>query len=542
MQFLYDNGGPYLKIYFNENNMGNIPNEYELFDRNQSDSSQHPFALRDGLNNFLPNTQNQLPFQAISHQSSSIPSKNPAMPSNVIHHLVSSLGPNITGTYSPFGETLINNNNSSPLPSFTNSPTQAPPATSLEQMVFNETVDTKRASDESCKQHSPSNTPPASSSNVSGVKKQRIVAEVKPMRMSYSDVLSKNAIIESSPTAPSVGASNSASSSPNTTLPVTTKSTKNDKAKYPIGTNFDKKSQDDPSKVKKSPINSNAAPNSAATDMKKSSKIDKTNGQSQQNTAKKRNARPINSAQSTNTRNQGTKNYNMKNTSDDSEEDDDSALESDEDLEDIPLEFYNVRKNVYQGEHHNIEKIITAKSSYKKMKPAISPTATRKAEKIQKRSTKSTNRKRQKHEVLLKFCVAWAEYMLKFIQWLWTLIYDVGYLSFGIIWDRVSWCYQCLVQIFSSFRQEMRGNPLKAGLLWIKNNWKKWDAKFDKKSKWAFWRWMFKKKQLTSEQTKDYYKDGRLPKTAEEAMKSLLNCKGKDAYRCVRLFTSIFPL
>ena len=29
---------------------------------------------------------------------------------------------------------------------------------------------------------------------------------------------------------------------------------------------------------------------------------------------------------------------------------------------------------------------------------------------------------------------------------------------------------------------------------------------------------------------KNYYKDGKLPTTADEAMSSLLNCKGKDAY------------
>ena len=498
LQFLYDNHGPYLKIYFNENNMNNMSSEYELFDRNQHDLPN--FNNRDGLNNFLPNTQPPHQFHPMAQQA--MPTKTPNIQSSVIHHLVSSLGPNKTGSYSPFGETIINNNSN---------------AMPVEPPVLPEV-----------------SPPPPASNNITSpavnVRKARIVAEVKPMRMSYSDVVSKNAVNGQPAMSPTAGSSNSASSSPNTTLPVTSKSVKVDKSKF-TGS-YDKSDKENHAKAKKSPINSSVInsdvkkppvkpPATVAPPKKRTSQggakdASGSSGKTQLN----------NGVASRSTRN--------KYASSDDDEDENSSIElnDEDDLEDVPMEFYNVRKNLYHGDHHNVEKIVTTKglSSHKKVK---SPTASKKTEKAQKRTVKSTSRKRQKHEVLLKLCLAWGEYLLKFIQWLWTLIYDVGYLSCGIIWDRASWCYQCAVQGVDSVRRELNGSPGKAALLWMKNSWKRFDGKFEKKSRWAFWRWIFKKKPAASETVKDYYKDGKLPKTAEEAMKSLLNCKGKDAYRFV---------
>lgn len=524
MQFLYDNHGPYLKIYFNENNMNNMSNEYELFDRNQ-----HELPVYASRDTFLPNTQPPLPFNSMDQPSP--PSKNTSIQSSVIHHLVSSLGPNKTGSYSPFGETIVNNNSSMPTSSSFVNVAMPRPQNFIEENVTRASVE------------SSNNTVPSPASNTisptSNVKKTRIVAEVKPMRMSYSDVVSKNPNVNGH-TSPTLGSTNSASSSPNTTLPVNSKGAKPEKAKF-----YEKKNQDgekdNQSKVKKSPINTsinNTSSGNVSDGKKAPTKNEKpllTQGQG--TTAKKRyGATKESSVPGKNSMNQGSnsRNSRSKHTSDSDDEDDDnsSILESgDEDLDDIPMEFYNVRKNVYHGEHHNIEKIVTTKglTSYKKVKNN-SVGLSKKTEKTQKRTGKTTSRKRQKHEVLLKLCLAWGEYLLKFIQWLWTLVYDVGYLSCGIIWDRMSWCFQLASQGFDTVRRELNGSPGKAAWLWMKNQWKMFDAKFEKKSRWAFWRWLFKKKQ-PAEQVKDYYKDGKLPKTAEEAMKSLLNCKGKDAYR-----------
>lgn len=503
--------------------------DYELFDRNQQEL---PNFTRDGLNTFLPNTQAPLPFNSMGQQS--VPSKNTSIQSSVIHHLVSSLGPNKTGSYSPFGETIVNNSMpASTATSFTNA-SPAPLHNQNLPAFISSQADTRASA----------NISPPASSNLHNampsvnVKKTRIVAEVKPMRMSYSDVVSKtNGVILQESTSPTAGNSNSASSSPNTTLPVTTK---NMKAKF-SGGSFDKKLQDaDQTKVKKSPINTSVNSSGNVVDSKKTSanigKTDKpASGQVLSSGAKKRTSHGSSKESSGNKTpmNQtGTVPRNKHTSDSDDEEDENSSiLESDEDIEDIPMEFYNVRKNIYHGEHHNVEKIITTKGSSLSYKKTKAVGATKKVEKVQKRTVKTTNRKRQKHEVLLKLCLSWGEYLLLFVQWLWILVYDVGYLSCGIIWDRMTWFYQCAAQGVETVRQELNGSPGKAFWLWIKSTWKTFDGKFDKKSRWAFWRWLFKKKQPTNEQVKDYYKDGKLPKTAEEAMKSLLNCKGKDAYR-----------
>lgn len=524
-----------------------MSSDYELFDRNQHNLPN--FSSRDGMNNFLPNTQAPLSYNNPMDQQS-VPSKNPNIQRSVIHHIVSSLGPNKTGSYSPFGETIINNNAmpvhepnvfiNTPQPSMSSVPVRH---TNLP--LFNDnSVDEHvvRAPNES-------SMPPAnnhSSPPVLHVKKPRIVAEVKPMRMSYSDVVSKNAVNGQDSATPSAGSTNSASSSPNTTLPITSKSVKPDKSKFSSGS-FEKKLQDgekdNQAKTKKSPINSsvNSPTSGLPNDPKKLAntigKSDKPMSQGQSSSGKKRStgaSKDTSASGKTSLNNNGSsRTQRNRHTSDsDDDEDNSSVIDSDEDFDDVPMEFYNVRKNIYHGEHHNIEKIVTTKgsSTYKKAKPATIG-STKKAEKVQKRTVKSTSRKRQKHEVLLKLCMAWGEYIWKFIQWLLILVYDVSYLSCGIIWDRISWCYQCAAQGFETVRHELSGSPGKAAWLWMKNKWKTFDAKFDKKSRWAFWRWLFKKKQKESEQVKDYYKDGKLPKTAEEAMKSLLNCKGKDAYR-----------
>lgn len=546
MQFLYDNHGPYLKIYFNDNNVNSISNDYELFERSQNDL---PNFSRDGLNNFHPNTQAQLPFNSSNWGMQSVPSKNPSIQSSVIHHLVSSLGPNKTGSYSPFGETIVNNSSPAPVNnSFTNilpASASTVPHHNPNILTFGDVhtdLNPTKASVES---------PNSSSSNINNVmpaanvKKTRIVAEVKPMRMSYSDVVSKNGAIGQEPINPTVGSTNSASSSPNTTLPATTpKSVKHDKSKFSSG-NFDKKvTQDaDQIKAKKSPINTSVNSSSGnPVDSKKNSvysgKADKPipgqSGSSRKRTflgtSKEASGNKASPNQTGNLQNSKGK---LNSDSDDDENDNSSILESDDDIEDFPNEFYNVRKNIYHGEHHNIEKIITTKGSsmnFRKVKTASSGVP-KKVEKSQKRAVKSTSRKRQKHEVLLKLCLSWSEYLMKFLLWLWTLVYDVGYLSCGILWDRLIWCYQYIARGFETLRDELNGSPGKALWLWMKNLLKTFDGKFDKKSRWAFWRWLFKKKQPTNDENKDYYKDGKLPKTAEEAMKSLLNCKGKDAYR-----------
>lgn len=137
-------------------------------------------------------------------------------------------------------------------------------------------------------------------------------------------------------------------------------------------------------------------------------------------------------------------------------------------------------------------------------------------------------RRNRKYSYLIKFMEKWYEFMVKIINWFLLLLYDVIYLSCGIIWDRLKLFYVYVLNFLIMVKQEMKNNSdLPMNL--IKKCGKKIDAKFKKDSKLAFWR-KFERKKIIPEPISDYYKNGRLPQTGDEAMYSLLNCKGKDAY------------
>lgn len=582
VHFLRDNNGPYVKIYYSDNK------EYELFDHRNN---------MDMFNNYLPNTQNQMPFQpmmmnqaAQNHVSNANKNSN-----SVIHHLVTSnLGPGKFEFGIANSNNSSNNNNSN-----INSTNNIMPITSPLNIAIPTLLDHHAKSpssynsnninknnipDENCDRASTnsspilnssttsatsvinnSNNPHHNNTNNSSNKKQRIVAEVKPMRMSYSDVLSKNA--SQQPVTPSIGQTNSASSSPNTTMPIINNNNNNNnkasKTKYTPSNSFEKKQQENAEKNRKSPTNpiiiNNATNNEANKKNQpitvKAEKPPATQQSNQLTGVKTSNSSSINSGNNNGRKKQQAKdsantktarndqmNKSLENKSyttdsdnneeeEDDEEENSSMIDSDNDDENdnntTKSDYYDIRKNIYQGEHHKVEKIKTA--GYKKNINSKQAT-TKRTEKSQKRMSGKISGRKQKHEFLQKIFASCIEYLCIFIKWLWLLIYDVSYLSFGIIWDRLGWIYHCLLQGVSYVRRELSGNPGKVLIVWIKNHWKRFDSKFDKKSKWAFWRWIFKK-QSNSENSKDYYKDGKLPKTAEEAMKSLLNCKEKDAYR-----------
>lgn len=573
VHFLRDNNGPYVKIYYSDNNK-----EYELFDRNQQENLV--FMNNMDMFNYIPNTQNnQMPFQpmmmnqAPKHPTSSHNNNNNS--NSVIHHLVTSnLGP---GKFE-FG-TFGGHNNNSPTTNATNSTYSTAPSSTatplnitiphLDSSSYNNNNNSNIENGASTADSSPianmqsptmSTSDVSSSNNSSSInnnvsnKKQRIVAEVKPMRMSYSDVVSKNAVPTTSST--SIGQTNSASSSPNTTMPITiNNNNKGNKVKYTPSNSFEKKQQENVDKNRKSPTNPTIITNNATnTEVKKNPpvmvKAEKptiaTAAQNQSQSTnnsngkkKKQQTKDSINVKSAKNQNDATVKNQEKYATDsdydnnDEEDENSSMIDSDNDEDTLSSDYYDIRKNVYQGEHHKVEKIRT--SAYKKNSKQAQSTTTltstsKKVDRGQKRmSGKATINRKQKHEFLQKLFASCVEYLYIFIKWLWMLIYDVSYLSFGIVLDRLNWTYQCGLYGVSFIRRELSSNPGKALIVRIKNIWKKFDNKFDKKSKWAFWRWLFKK-QSNSDNSKDSYKDGKLPKTAEEAMKSLLNCKEKDAY------------
>ncbi|XP_011203177.2 uncharacterized protein LOC105226098 [Bactrocera dorsalis] len=139
-------------------------------------------------------------------------------------------------------------------------------------------------------------------------------------------------------------------------------------------------------------------------------------------------------------------------------------------------------------------------------------------------SAGSTNRN---YELAKKFLYTWLEYTIKILTWLFYLIYDIVVLGCSVAYDRLVHAGECCFLYAQQLRKDFKQNSNKPNI-WLKSYWRRFDARFQKNSQWAFWRSFCQKK--PPEITKESMKSGRLPQTGEEAMYSLLNCKGKDAY------------
>ncbi|XP_037814731.1 ras guanine nucleotide exchange factor P [Lucilia sericata] len=131
------------------------------------------------------------------------------------------------------------------------------------------------------------------------------------------------------------------------------------------------------------------------------------------------------------------------------------------------------------------------------------------------------------YELAKRFLQAWYTYTLKILTWLFYLVYDIVVLGCSILYERLLYAYECGKMYAKQLHKDLKQNSNKPGI-WFKNYCRKFDAKFSKTSKWAFWRRFYKKK--PPEANSEAIKTGRLPATGEEAMYQLLNCKGKDAY------------
>lgn len=387
----------------------------------------------------------------------------------------------------------------------------------------------------------------------SDVKKPRMVAEVKPMRMSYSDVLSKNVFIKDDPLAEAHTFNNRNASGANSftnglsTVNPLQKSSKMDKTKNSINAN-EKKSANIHDDIKdystnfkgtKTPSNASAAQNAAG--LKNSSSFDSdskpidVDGKQ----SKKKSSANITNGKSSKTKNAPTEflskrrsqtDLNAPPTKDDSDK---SSSQSNNGY------FYNITKN----EPTNADKPFASYTKTSQRKSASSksfasaatsnrsnlPRTEKSTVYQQKRSSKT--RKNNTYEFILKLAHTWFNYMLFFFKWLIALVADVFMLSVGIILDHFSAVYDYSCQMFASLRSELTnsGRPY----AYFISLWQKFDNKFSKDSKWAIWRRLFSKKK-PPENIPDYYKNGRLPQTGDEAMYSLLNCKGKDAYRFVQ--------
>lgn len=177
--------GQLVRVFYDENNQQLIfpvSGQYELFNHNQgihdmplhNSQPSHLFTLN---HDYSMNSNNvHVPSTSVNQTNTYQENINtqPQMPtSNFLKDLLGNLEPNSTGTYSPFGQ---------------NYPLNHPDASKINLMLSNPAVEP--SSGQVKLNNSPKrneNSPLADTSN-----KKRIVAEVKPMRPTYSDVLAKN--------------------------------------------------------------------------------------------------------------------------------------------------------------------------------------------------------------------------------------------------------------------------------------------------------------------------------------------------------------
>lgn len=134
------------------------------------------------------------------------------------------------------------------------------------------------------------------------------------------------------------------------------------------------------------------------------------------------------------------------------------------------------------------------------------------------------------YELAKRIGHTWWIYTLKLLTWLFYLVYDIVVLGCSMAYERLTTAYVAGVAYARQLHKELKQNSGKPSIWW-RNYWRRFDARFKKNSRWAFWRRFYKRK--PPEASTEAFKTGRLPQTGEEAMYSLLNCKGKDAYRYV---------
>lgn len=646
--------GNFLKVYHNQDESMNF-NNYELFSSNtfipapQQPPQHHQASVgQPHLNKpaadhhhahhthqHVPSSQdaffhaNLLQSQYQSERGNGGGLSNDDNTNNLfLNQLVENWVPNMSGTYSPFGEPpqSMHTQQQQALPSreplskgFTNDTfgfVPAPAHTMFAQPLPTAPLLSRPVPDDSATviaslvaatpvmAVAPSAVPvKTSSAGTNGsfqhdsaikkneVKKTRIVAEVKPMRMTYSDVLSKNVINKNDASA--------SNGSNNSTSPVTvqqanggassvqtqTKASKqSDKAKSQHQGTYDKKfnssvngtatednfgSMGGPNKSSKSAFLSSSSSSSRNEDNGTSASRDavKNGGgtqsssaddeykesKSNESDAKSTAARKRNSGGTTT----GGNNKNVKSKLQANGTDTTKLKRNNVNATDFETKYdenaasvssnksggcflYKICKNDLgkpgQQQSSGGRKVIGGKSTSTPLGGGSSSSATaarsnsknEKSNSYQKRN-QQRSRQKNKYDIFAKLLEKWLEYLLRFIAWLAALVYDVVVLSSGMIWERVHIGYDYAVYLYGMARKELKQN---SGLptAFCKAWWQLFDRRFPDGSKWALWRRILNKKKLPEQQA-EYVRSGRLPATGDEAMFSLMNCKGKDAYR-----------
>lgn len=228
--------------------------------------------------------------------------------------------------------------------------------------------------------------------------------------------------------------------------------------------------------------------------------------------------------------------YNHLSDNNEDEIDDDAADETDQ-----MGFFYNVAKTNSTNDASYSEKVNKTVLMSTKSRSRNSGSASRmssnrnrgESNAIYTSRRSARQKKNDKYAFVLRMLGLWLDYLLKALLWLVSLITDIVWLSYGIVWDKMCSSYAFVRQHYKTVCKEVKSsaNLHRRFLTYV-------DRKFVKNSRWAFWRRLFRRQPPIETSGlgpggaagQEFYKNGRLPQTGEEAMYSLLNCKGKDAY------------
>lgn len=546
--------GNFIKVYHKNDESMNFSN-YELF-------SSNTFGPQNMIKNMQPQQE------TFFHQSESSSITDDNNTSMFINQFVGqNWVPNNSGTYSQFGEppqqhplqSMMSHEHfmgygTAPINASDNFSYPNPQSKNYNSQQSN------LSAAENCPPSINTNTNNTSGTNgsfqhetilkKSEFKKPRMVAEVKPMRMTYSDVLSKNVSLTKTDNTTNA-ANNSSNEGPNVQPKLKSgKNVERNKNNFVVEKKIGSNGDDKESAANKTKLNTGSVQRSddqvgngsmQAKDHKVSTEEEfnkdyKSHESDSSKVAKKRNNGIV-------TGNGSSKNSSKpKNNGNDLNK---KRVQNNVDFEQVKVDetknaknsgyFYNVTKNESQSDKVNSKQYQSSSRKVNNRTQTItSSLPSRSNNKTEKSSTshqKRNQRTRQNntYAMLAKLFEKWLEYMVKFVLWLFTLVYDVVVLSFGIIFERCHTFVDYSLQWYQILRTELKNN---SGLptAYCKKLWTKFDKKFAKDSKWAFWRRILNRKKIR-EPIPEYVRCGRLPSTGDEAMYSLMNCKGKDAYR-----------
>ncbi|KAJ0179701.1 hypothetical protein K1T71_004292 [Dendrolimus kikuchii] len=511
--------GQLVRVFYDENNQQLIfpmSGQYELFNHNQalhdvplhSAQPSHLFTLNHDYS--MNNTNVHVPSTSVNHTNTyqeNVNTQSQMPTSNFLKDLLGNLEPNSTGTYSPFGQ---------------NYPLNHPDAPNLNMLINTPAIDPSKGQPKS--NNSPKrneNSPLADTSN-----KKRIVAEVKPMRPTYSDVLAKNtknntpveATLRSKPQNSEIKPANKTNNKPDKTSQNTKHDDKPLKAEKKTHSTISSGSES--GDVNTDEIDKHQKPNKKTKNKRSSisrkwSSLDNiTNEEDDINHNNESQFVFIENHEKPMKKEKKSDSNKNKNVDKNSVTEDEFKLDDDND----DTAYFQDGQN----ESLKCKKKNNARIYHKVLKPV--------QDKKKGSQVKVRRNKPGYLGLAQNYLENWGGATWKALVWFFYLLSDICRMSLHLSFDL---CTSVFTQTYVSSQAVWRSS--KDWIRKIGNN--KYLLYLDRKfghTKFGFWRrlkWF--KKEAESDSNNDSTKLSQnipLPATGEEAMKRLLACKGKDPY------------